>query len=46
MVGEKSIRSYIGEYRFVFITSVTVLWGFDKNEKLIDIMVWKEVDSL
>lgn len=51
VVGVKSIRTEIGEYRdpqfgFIFITSVTVFWGFDENSKLIDIYVWKTTDAL
>ena len=46
IVGEKSIRVFIGEYRNIFITSVTVFWGFDENSKLIEIYVWKDTDSL
>ena len=46
IVGEKSIRVFIGEYRNIFITSVTVFWGFDEKSKLIEIYVWKDKDSL
>lgn len=46
IVGEKSIRVFVGEYRNIFITSVTVFFGFDKNSKLIEIYVWKDKDSL
>ncbi len=46
IVGEKSIRVLVGEYRNIFITSVTVFFGFDKNSKLIEIYVWKDKDSL
>ena len=45
-VGEKSIRAWIGDYRNLFITDVTVFWGFDEESKLIDIRVWKDTDSL
>ncbi len=45
IVGEKSIRVLIGEYRNIFTTSVTVFWGFDENGKLIDVYVWKDKDS-
>lgn len=45
-VGEKSIRVELGDYRFVLETSVTVFWGFNKNSELIDIWVWKTVDSI
>ena len=43
-VGEKSIRVFIGEYRNIFVTSVTVYWGFDGDEKLIDVYIWKDKD--
>ena len=46
IVGEKSIRVFVGEYRNIFITSVTIFWGFDKNSKLVEIYVWKDKDSL
>ncbi len=46
IVGEKSIRVFVGEYRNIFITSVSVFWGFDKNSKLIEIYVWKDTDGL
>ena len=46
IVGEKSIRVFIGEYRNIFITSVTVFWGFDENSNLIEVYVWKDKDSL
>ena len=46
IVGEKSIRVFVGEYRNIFITSVTVFFGFDKDSKLIEIYVWQDKDSL
>lgn len=46
IVGEKSIRVFVGEYTNVFTTSVTVFWGFDDNSRLIDVYVWKDTDSL
>ena len=45
-VGEKSIEVYLGEYQNIFVTSVTVFWGFDKDSKLIDIYIWKDMDSM
>ena len=44
-VGVKSIAVYLGEYRVIFARSVTVFYGFDKDSKLIDIGVLKEVDG-
>lgn len=46
VIGEKSISVFIGEYRNLFITSVTVFWGFNKNSKLVGVHVWKVEDSL
>ena len=46
VVGEKSIRVFLGDYRNIFITSVSVFWGFDADSKLIDVHVWKDKDVL
>jgi len=46
VVGVKSMYVYIGEYRTIFATDVTVFYGFDEDSKLIDIAVLKEKDSL
>jgi hypothetical protein len=46
VVGEKSIRAFVGEYRNFFVTSVSVFWGFDEDSKLIEICIWKDEDSL
>ena len=44
-IGEKSIRAELGQYqglRWSFLkVHVTVFWGFDENDKLIDVRVWK-----
>lgn len=50
-VGEQSIRIYMGDYRnfvsfYLLKTDVTVFYGFDENSRLIDIRVWKTIDSL
>ena len=45
IVGEKSLRVYIGDYRIFFITSVEVYYGFDAELKLIDITVKKDKDT-
>lgn len=45
IVGEKSIRVKLGEYRLFFTESVTVFWGFDENSELLEIWVWKTVDA-
>lgn len=33
-VGSQSIRVFIGDYRNIFVTSVTVFGGFDEDSKL------------
>jgi len=46
-VGIKTIRLDIGNYHSLLSgTIVLVHWGFDENEKLIDVAVGKEVTSL
>ena len=46
-IGEKSIKVFQGKYPFViFYTYVTVYYGFDENDKLIDIWVWKDTPVL
>ncbi len=44
VVGSQSIRVFVGEYRNIFATTVTVFWGFNENSKLIDVWVWKTTD--
>lgn len=46
VVGAKHIEAYAGHYRDLFRVDVTVYWGFDENGRLIDVWVWKVVDSL
>lgn len=45
-IGVKSIDAYLGEYRTIFLTGVSVFYGFDEDSILIDIAVLKEVDGL
>ena len=45
IVGNKSIRASLGNYWAIFTTNVTVFWGFNEEEKLIDIWVWKTSDA-
>lgn len=40
------IRGELGQYRTVFVTSVTVFWEFDSKSRLDKIRVWKTVDAL
>jgi hypothetical protein len=40
------VRGEIGEYRTIFVTSVTVFWEFDSTSRLERIRVWKTVDAL
>jgi hypothetical protein len=46
VVGKKSIEAHLGEYGFLFRTSVDAFWGFDNEGKLMDVWVWKTTDSL
>jgi hypothetical protein len=51
IVGVTSIRGELGHYRelpkpWPFETDVTAFWGFDKDGRLIDVWVWKTMDSL
>jgi len=47
VVGATSIRGELGHYQSMpFQTYVTAFWGFDTNDHLIDVWVWKTVDGL
>jgi len=46
IVGDKNMRTELGEYGIIFITSVTVFWGFNEKYELVDILVEKTVDAL
>ena len=48
IIGDMFIRARFGEYRsgLLSIVSVAVFFGFDESGKLIDIWVWKTIDSL
>ena len=46
IVGVKSIKVYIGGYRTIFEHFVEVYWGFDENEKLIEVGIRKTSNSL
>ena len=47
VVGEMHIRGFAGDYPLSehLIASTSVYWGFDKNEKLIEVWVWKTIDG-
>ena len=46
-IGSMYIRASLGDYQGIpFRANVTVLWGFDSNEKLIDLWAWKTWDGL
>jgi len=45
IIGEKSLRVHIGEYRIFFTTNVSVYYAFDEDSKLIDIAVYKDKDT-
>ena len=40
------VRGELGEYRTIFVTSVTVFWEFNSASRLERIRVWKTVDAL
>lgn len=46
-VGVKAIRTRLYERSDhpMMRTSIVAYWGFDKDEKLIDIFVWKTIDA-
>jgi len=46
IIGEKSIRVHLGEYRTVFAVDVSAYFGFDEDSKLIDIAVIKDMDAM
>ena len=39
------VRGELGDYRTIFVTSVTVFWEFDSRSRLETIRVWKTVDA-
>ena len=47
IIGKKSIRAELGEYREVvfFKTSVTAFFAFDESDNLIDVKVYKNTDA-
>ncbi len=44
--GSYYIKLNIGDYRWIFVTDVLVIWIFDGNKELIEIIVRKEIDAL
>ena len=42
VVGVKSIRVHLGDY---FRTGVLAYWGFDEDDKLVDVAVRKDIDG-
>ncbi len=44
--GSYYIESNIGDYRWIFVTDVLVIWIFDGNKELIEIIVRKITDVL
>lgn len=47
VVGVMSIEANAGDFQGIpFQSNVTVLWGFDKDGKLIDAWAWRTTDSL
>jgi hypothetical protein len=45
-VGVTSLSANLGDYGFPFRTNVSAFWGFDRDDRLIDIWVWKTTDAL
>ena len=45
-IGIRSLRAHLGYYQVLFRTDVTAFYGFDSEDKLIEIWVRKETDSL
>lgn len=45
-IGVRSINVCIGEYGFPGRTGTFVSWAFDRNNRLVDIVIQKERDSL
>jgi hypothetical protein len=43
---ENYVRGELGNYRTIFVTSVTVFWEFDSASRLVRVRVWKTVDAL
>ncbi len=46
VAGNSYIRVYMGRYKNIFRVDVSFCLGFDENNKLIDVCVFKETDSL
>lgn len=46
IVGVTSICGHLGTYYAPLRVDVTVFWGFDVNGRLIDVWVWKTIDSV
>ena len=46
IIGDKSIKAYIGNFGIIFETSVEAYWGFDENDKLIEIGIRKTTNTL
>ncbi len=49
VVGTTSLRGHLGFYRslpYLLETSVRAFWGFDTNDHLVDVWVWKTTDGL
>ena len=44
--GRSFFRVLVGEYRNIFVTSVSAFYIFDQNQRLVEIGVRKETDAL
>ena len=45
-IDELEVGDYVDWKNFLFTTYVFVSWGFDADDRLIDVVVYKETDSL
>jgi len=46
IIGNSYYLVDIGDYGLIFTTSVVAVWIFNEKEELIEIKVWKEIDSI
>jgi hypothetical protein len=44
--GSKTVRGHLGNYTTLFRCDVVCVWIFDDEDKLIDVVVWKEYDVI
>ena len=47
-IGVSSLHALLGEYRSLpvpVVTSVSAFWGFDPDDRLIEVWIWKTADG-